>query len=250
MKKHSILAVVAVLVTMAGCRNDEPVPPELGAPKLRVHVVPQWGADPLHLFTEYRAPGNYRFQVEMLEMYLSEIKLMGVSDTVQLADVRLLNLGAGNFDLDFEAPAGTWTGMRAGVGVSPDLNHSDPALYPNSNPLSVSTGMHWNWSQGYKFVLFDGRYDANPNSTTPLISGFSIHTGRDTCYKPMLLPAVLPFTTKKGEVTEVTWRVQVDEFLGTGSSTMNVTTENQGHGENVPLELKLTRNVTNSFHLE
>ena len=51
-------------------------------------------------------------------------------------------------------------------------------------------------------------------------------------------------------MTEVTLRVAVDGFLQTPEETINVTLENQSHGSNYPLALKLTRNVKRSLHME
>jgi hypothetical protein len=116
--------------------------------------------------------------------------------------------------------------------------------------MSVNTGMYWSWATGYKFVLFDGRYNPDPLSTSPLLSPFSVHTGMDTCYTTMDLFPALPFSTAKDSMTEVTLRVAVDGFLQTPEETINVTLENQSHGSNYPLALKLTRNVKRSLHME
>ena len=48
----------------------------------------------------------------------------------------------------------------------------------------------------------------------------------------------------------MTLRVKVDGFLHTPEETINVVTENQSHGANYPLALKLTRNVKRSLILE
>jgi len=60
----------------------------------------------------------------------------------------------------------------------------------------------------------------------------------------------LPFTTAKGSVTELTLRVAADGFLLSSGDTIDVATEDQSHGGNYPLALKLTRNVKRSLRLE
>lgn len=245
--------LVAVTL-LSACRTDEPVPPSLGSAAntatLRLNVVPEWEGAPFELFTEYRAPYDYRFQVEMLRLYLSEWRLVNGDGALDVEDVRLLDLGDGPFALDLKVPPGTWYGVRAGLGIPQDLNHTDPAIYPFGHPMHVFSGMTWNWVDGYKFMVFDGRYDPDPFSTGPLIPGFSVHTGRDTCYTDVDLFPTLPFRTAKDSVTQLTLHIAVDGFLGTTADTVDVTVENQSHGENVPLAMKITRNVVRSMHIE
>lgn len=242
------------LLLLAACRTDEPVPPggdttsNMGT--LRIQVVPQWEGAPFAPYTEYRAPHDYRFQVEFLRMYLSDIRLVHAAGESNVDPVRLLDLNNGPFTMELKVPAGTWYGVRAGLGLPPELNHTDPSLYPNEHPLSVNTGMSWNWANGYKFVLFDGRYNPDPLSTSALLSPFSVHTGMDTCYKEVDLFPVLPFTTQANAITDLTLRIDVDGFLQSGPDTIDVAVENQSHGGNLPLALKLTRNVANSLHMQ
>ncbi len=244
--------LVSAVLFLNACRTDEPVPPggESVNGILRIHVVPNWDGAAFSAFTEYRAPYDYRFQVEMLRLYLADIRFVNAQGETAIDPVRLLDLGNGPSTMEIEVPPGDWLGMRVGLGLPPDMNHTDPALYPNEHPLSVNTGMSWNWANGYKFVLFDGRYNPDPLSTTPLLSTFSVHTGMDTCYATVDLFPALPFTTKANTITDLTLRVDVDGFLQSGPDTIDVAVENQSHGGNLPLALKLTRNVANSLHMQ
>jgi len=239
---------------MVSCRRDSPVqPPPVDAPSgavLRINVVPEWEEQPFQDFTEYLAPGDYRFQVELLRFYLSGIKLVNGEGEQTISTVQLLDMGNGPFHIDLTVPEGSWYGLHAGLGLPNDLNYTNAALYGDGHPMSVNTGMYWSWATGYKFVLFDGRYNPDPLSTTALLAPFSVHTGMDTCYTEVDLFPALPFSTTKGETTEVTLRVAVDGFLQTPEETINLPAENQSHGANYPLALKLTRNVKRSLRLE
>ena len=85
MKQPVIFLALSALI--AGCRTDEPVTPAPSAPTnavLRVHVIPEWDGQPFQAFTEYRAPGDIRFQAEMLRFYLSDIlSLIHISETTR-----------------------------------------------------------------------------------------------------------------------------------------------------------------------
>ncbi|MBK6830952.1 MAG: hypothetical protein IPG92_09565 [Flavobacteriales bacterium] len=72
----------------------------------------------------------------------------------------------------------------------------------------------------------------------------------DTCYTTVDLFPALPFTTASNTITDLTLRIDVDGFLQSGPDTIDVAVENQSHGGNLPLALKLTRNVSNSLHMQ
>lgn len=246
-----IPAVLAAV--LVGCRTDEAIRPPKQEPSqatLRINVVPEWQGQPFQAFTEYRAPGDLRFQVEMLRFYLSDIRLVNDGGEQVLTQVRLVDVGSGPSVMELAAPEGTWYGIRAGLGLPHDLNYTNAALYGDDHPMSVNTGMYWSWATGYKFVLFDGRFNPDPMSTAPLLSPFSVHTGMDTCFTTLDLFPAAPFSTQKGSTTDVLLRVAVDGFLHTPQETIDMATENQSHGANYPLALKLTRNVKRSLRLE
>ncbi len=247
---RKLFALIAVVLLAAACRKDKEVEQPPPGPVLRIKVVPEWGGQPFQAFTEYRAPGDIRFQAEMVRFYLSDIRAVSASGEQLLSRVKLIDLGTGAYSLDLSAPEGEWLGLRAGLGLPHDLNYSNTDLYAADHPMSVNTGMYWTWATGYKFVLFDGRFNPDPLSTTPLLAPFSVHTGMDTCYTTLELFPTLPFSTAKGAVTELTLKVKVDGFLQTPEETIDVLTENSAHGENYPLALKLTRNVKRSLSLD
>lgn len=243
----SVLAAAA----LASCRSDEPIEPAVPSssdPVLRITVDPRWNGQPMHTFTEYRVPGDYRFQVEMLKFYLSDLRLVGDDGEHAVSTVQLIDLDHGPYTFDLKPPAGRWYGLRAGLGLPHDLNYTDPVLYGNDHPMSVNTGMYWTWATGYKFVLFDGRFNPDPASTGALVNPFSVHTGMDTCYTPVELFPALPFRTRADSIARLTLRIDVDGFLQSGSDTIHVVTENQSHGTNYALALKLTRCVKRSLH--
>lgn len=233
----------------ASCNKDVSVKPQEGEGTLRVTFVPEWEGEPLAFFTEYRNISNYRMQVELLKLYWSDIRLMDGDEDTLLKDVELFNLSA-PMTVEWPAAAGTYTGLRTGLGLTPELNHSDPVSYATSHPLSISQATYWTWESGYRFVLFEGRYDPDPESTAPLTSTFSIHTGMDTCFTVMELPAPEPIVIADDSVTNITVRVAVDRFFHSSTTTLDLATENQSHGNNLPVALKFTDHVAHSFTID
>jgi len=116
-------------------------------------------------------------------------------------------------------PAVTYTALRFRVGLDSMLNHSDPASWPPSHPLSLlnSAHMHWNWNSGYIFFNMEGQYQ-RPNM--PINGGFSYHLGGDE----MLRTVILPFSplTLQGPETDLSVHLQMRGFFD-GNHTHYIT---------------------------
>ncbi len=64
------------------------------------------------------------------------------------------------------------------VGVEEEVNHDDPALWPEDHPLAPKNpSMHWGWVGGYRFVAMEGLCGAGMNETFQMHSvGNDIYT--------------------------------------------------------------------------
>ena len=70
--------------------------------------------------------------------------------------------------------------MHLTLGLDSAANHADPTQYAIDNPLSVSTGMHWSWTDGYVFMRLEGWYDSNNDGLVNLADNmFSYHCPTD-----------------------------------------------------------------------
>lgn len=249
----SIILSLAILVLASGCRRDplvEPEQPTATTGTLRLTMIPEWNGEPLQFFHEYRNVSDYRTTVEFLKLYWSGVQLTNGQTGITLTDVELFDLQHGPVTMEWKVKPGEWTGLRAGLGLPSALNHTDPALYASTHPMSVNSGMYWTWASGYKFVLFEGRYDLDPASNAPFVNAYSIHTGLDTCYTMVQLYPVDPIVVDTGAVTQVTVRVAVDRFFHGNAGIVDLSTEYASHGTNIPLALKFTHNVEQSFSIE
>ena len=57
------------------------------------------------------------------------------------------------------------------LGVAPEINNNDPALWDASHPLAPQNpSMHWGWAAGYRFIAVEAMLDTDHNDTleTPL----------------------------------------------------------------------------------
>lgn len=111
---------------------------------------------------------NHPFSVERLEYYISDITIIHDGGQESLVPNKYLLVNA-------EAPMTTSLGMHDltniegvsfYVGVSPDVNHLDPASWPNTHPLAPKfPSMHWGWAAGYRFVAMEGKSGQGLGST-------------------------------------------------------------------------------------
>jgi hypothetical protein len=242
---------------LVSCKPD-PVEPPAPAPvppantgTLRVTLVPEWEGEPLAFFSEYRNFMDYRVTVELIKMYFGDVRLIGdPGDTTSIKDVDLFDFGGDVLSRNWSVPVGSYNKLRAALGVPADLNFANPANYGANHPLSTSNGTYWIWATGYRYVMFEGRYDPDPESTSTLITAYSIHPGMEPSYVEFELSPGMPLTIVKDQVTELVVRVAVDRFFHSPDYEIDLATENTAHGNNVPLQLKLVNNVIQSFTVE
>jgi hypothetical protein len=122
------------------------------------------------------APGNYAFQVNRMQYYVSQIKL--IHDGAQVTPIEGLHLlvTAPN-DKSFSLGSFNVTnieGIEFSIGVSPAYNHLDPASYPVDHPLYYqSPSMHWGWAGGYRYICMEGKAS---NNGVSFPDNYQIHT--------------------------------------------------------------------------
>lgn len=212
--------------------------------------VPEWEGEPLVRYQEYRNFMDYRTTVETLTMYLGDVRGIHGNDTAKLKDVDLFVLHNGPANRAWTVPVGTYTKLRAGLGVPAPLNYADPANYGQNHPLSVSNGTYWTWATGYRYVMFEGRYDPDPQSTATLTTAYAIHPGMDPSYIEFELMPADGITITEGQTTELLVRVAVDRLFHSDEYQIDLATEHTAHGTNLPLQWKLVNNVVKSFTLD
>jgi len=73
---------------------------------------------------------------------------------------------------------GTFTGFTVAVGVDEEANTSIENATGDLDPAGAD-GMIWSWNTGYKFIKFEGEYDAKDGES----GDFLFHLGHEENYK-------------------------------------------------------------------
>jgi hypothetical protein len=109
------------------------------------------------------------YSISRLQYYISDIILFhDGGQTLPLEDVYVLvNGNTDTYELG-QYNLGQLESITFSIGVSAEVNHSDPSLWPIGHPLAPQVpDMHWGWAPGYRFLVLEG--DVNtPNSSVNL----------------------------------------------------------------------------------
>ena len=236
MRNTLLLVLSVLLIGSCGKHDPDPLPPPGG---IQLRVIPLWNGALFDKNIIYNNVMDYAVRVQLFRLYLSDLYLLDGTNEYHLSDAELFNLTDGSQSFDLDAPVGDYTGLHFGIGIPQNLNHQDPTQYAGDHPLSVSNGMHWSWTDGYRFVIFDGRFDTLTTDTIELPELFSIHTGMDTCYRDREFDA-LPITVVAGAYTQVDITFDLAKFFYTATDTIDLAIDNQAHGGNITLAARLS----------
>lgn len=205
------------MLWMGGCQTNTPQPPSNSGLFLNLSHVYEMGpppsaAVPLVLNQSWLPTTLNQIEINHCQYYLTGFALqrsdsswVEFPNAVTYADLeRQLQY---SWKISDEVPTGTFVALRLAVGVDSLRNHSDPAAWPVSNPLSLlnSAHMHWNWNTGYIFFKLEGQYQ---RVDPPLNGGFSYHLGGDIFYRPITLRFPPTALSKAMESMQVAFRVR------------------------------------------
>lgn len=233
MKRIPVLLLV--LMALAGCRRDPEVvptdPPDAGgvdAGVLRITFRPLWNGEDFEKTNVYLSAANERVLIQQVKFFLSPLVFAG-DTSVTASGAMLLNVVDGPVQRVLELPSGVYDSLYFGLGLPYDLNHADVTGIDPSSDLGAGTGMYWTWATMYRFVVFEGRYDTDPAGTGTPPYQFSLHTGRDECYRDRTIAA--PVALTPGDTTDLVIDVDIARFFTDGDQVLDLSQGPQSHGE-------------------
>src|SRR5215203_2001595 len=194
--------------------------------ELMVEVVPSFGGEPLRFDSlQHQIASGQFISVTRLDLLLSNVSLEREDGVwVGLTNWQGYISGRENrtrFTLPQSAatPACGYRGIRFLVGLTPDLNQSDPAQFPPGHPLNPEVnGLHWGWQGGYVFLALEGKW---LNGATE--QGYSFHLAREAV--PMELP--LQFGREPDQVLRL--NLDLQKVFGLTNSVVLTESESSTH---------------------
>ena len=235
--KYCAVAMGMVLL-LGGCLKEDPRWPPVRS--VEATFEPTWNGVPFEKSNVYLSAANERVLVQQVKFYLSGITLIGADGEVLLSAADLFDLVNGPVTREFEVPVGDYDSLRFGLGLPPELNHGDITAIDPAAPLGAAQGMYWTWATLYRFMIFDGRFDTVPDITGTPPFQFSIHTGRDACYRERTVAFPL-HVTQRGTGT-IVFEVDIARFFGDGGQLLDLSQGSQSHGasEELPIAFRLS----------
>ena len=191
MKKYFIYILLSVSFLFSCVKEKKPYYEDDTTKTVLFDVVLKNGVSNFYLGDTVDYNNQFRVYLSDFNFYISDIYFHNANDSVLLDSILLADFdffeNKKSFELNYNSDL-LFDSISFGVGVSQRMNGTDNpdfnALdYPYGHPLSpiTSSEMYWSWAQGYRFVLFDGKFSSD--NTSNLTNLVSIHTGPDMFYR-------------------------------------------------------------------
>lgn len=191
MKKSLLFA--AALFLLASCDKEVS---RAGLVDFSVQFTGVFDESPLRMYEQtYAYEDNMELRFQLFQFYVSDLSLIRSANndesTVQLSDIELVSFGdvqsavdaAAGVTLSFtEVPAGNYVGLKMGLGVSPDLNATQPGDYSPPHPLD---NHYWSWARGYVFTKVEGNADLDGDGVFE--EKLTFHIGENDYYRELVI---------------------------------------------------------------
>lgn len=231
MRPSSSLMVLTLAMTIfIGCKEAEVL-----EGTLTLNAKAMWEDQALIIGETYADPFDRPINVEQFRAYISNIYAIAEDGSeVRIKSIDQINF-AESWEIDRTLPAGSYKGIRFGIGVPEAFNMDhDPAEYPNDHVLGFNgtEGMFWSWASGYIFVKFEGK-TALDGDATNLLDPYAFHVGNDMFYTEITL-------NKAFEIGEARTSLDVvfhcEQFLQGSDDTIDLSQDYITHTmDNMPL---------------
>ena len=234
---------------LMSCEDNDVDPPTDG--QFEMNFQMNWEGNDFSLFEQYENVSEYLVSVERIKFYISDIQLIKEDNSlVDVSDIELFDMNEDDMSESFDIPEGSYKGMKYSWGVTQDLNGTtdpdnfDPVMYGPEHPLNESNNMYWAWATGYRFFIFDGRFDQTPLDTTDLLDPFSIHTGTDATFTPIEANNIM-FSFNRENDVKFNIDVDISKAFYNAGDTINLSLpeDNQAHQTNIQLSERLMQNI-------
>lgn len=192
MKKNILILgfFVSLAFSFLAC-SDPPV--VLVDPVLELNFKAVYDGEPFVLFDDLEY-GDASIQITDSEFFISNVELIGDSDSKKFDDVFYVDFTRNNdnitdvlegFDVYLgNIAAGDYSQIKFAIGIDETLNATLPADYDSSSPLS-KPGNYWTTWDSYVFMRFQGLFTDQAQGVED--RGFLWHIGSDNLYREVTL---------------------------------------------------------------
>lgn len=251
MKKPSFLFAFICLVTFYACMDDDDT--VMGNIDVAIDFRAEFNGDDLAISSAtYAYPTGADLKVLLFQYYVSDLELLPADGgtPVVLSDIELIRYASATEDevdtRTFSVPAGDYSGLRFGLGVSPDLNALDPNNFAADFVLNENE--FWNAATRYVFAKIEANADLENDGIFD--AGLSYHMGSDPVYTTLTFTG--DFTLDGSNDPRLTVVADVLKALSADGDTFDIADPNQQrvHGGNQAVAQSIWDRLAGQFSLE
>ena len=235
--------------------EDEPEMKETTT--LTLNAKATFGDQPLVMFEEIYDYQGQPLQLQLFQIYLTDIALTyeeeGQERQEPVTDVKLANFGrifsandaeAGLDLIEVEIPARNYTGLKLGLGVSPELNATIPPDYEVTHPLAQN---YWEDASSYIFFKVEGNADVDRDGE--LTDKLTFHVGGDSNFRKAAFAQAINLMPN----TESTLQLRIDLekiMLSEDGEFIDFANVRQAHSTTSPAAVLMGNNVDRAVELK
>ncbi|MEO0733451.1 MAG: MbnP family protein [Bacteroidota bacterium] len=251
MKNIALLSLISLLVFVACMDDDDTI--TSGEVDFQLDFRAEFSGEPLAIQSAaYDYPTGADLKVQLFQYYVSDLQLLPADGgtPVELSDIELIRWMSATEEAttsrSFRVPAGSYSGLRFGLGVSPDLNATDPNNFRADFVLNENE--FWNANARYVFAKIEANADLEPDGLFD--TSLTYHMGADALYTTVDLAQ--PLVLDGNGDPEVTVVADVLRALSNGTDTFDISDPNQQrvHGGNQAVATDIWNRLAAQFTLE
>jgi hypothetical protein len=204
--KNSFIGGVILLLAIAAfpaCQDKEE--PKTGS--LELVFKGTFGAEPLYMFDRtYDYLDDSKIKWQMFQFFLSDLELISGEngleshllspvESVSFSDIQSESEALEGYKLTFnDIEVGSYSGFQFGLGVSPELNATQPSDYDVSEPLAAVSS-YWEAASSYIFSKMEGNADLDGDGQFGEDDEkITYHLGADALFEKRNLPYRIEIT--------------------------------------------------------
>jgi len=222
--------IIISIILFFSCKKDQSSGNEIdntsSKSNFSIHINAHYDGQKFLLNQPYTDVNNHQLKFEQFKFFLGDIRaIKSNGEDTLLIDAALFDFDQNNLQTSvyMSVDTGKYLGLKFGIGIREDLNHTDPTKFDSDNILSLSKSndMHWSWNMGYIFIKTDGKADTTAGNFN---RNFIFHIGTDTLYRTKIHDS--GFTISEDSITTFKLNFDVSKLFSNASDTINFRTEN------------------------
>lgn len=245
--------ILVLSLFFSACDGDD----EVQGGTLELVFKAKYGDEPLVMLDEtYIYPDGTPIKFQLVNYYVSDLTLAAPADNKEtnVSEVELIsyadfydqNTASEGFQLVYDdLTPGTYEELRLGVGLTPELNGTQPSNYQAGHPLTEN---FWSWARGYVFAKIEAKADLNGDGSFD--DNITYHIGADELFANMTVER--PIVIQKDNPVQLTFELDFEQVLQRDGNylDLNIESNTVDHTNDEAIYGWLWENLVNTLEVK